>query len=158
MLKRTTEGGFEAGDPAPTVPDYDDLPPTQPSGWTYGALLARERAEDRLTPVLQPNRFASHERLRACSTASADPKPLTELVTEALAATFEALERLPDSPCTRELRVRARAYEQTTNRWTAVPPSVAQVEAVLELIEALRAEVTGADLGDALRRSDRLTA
>jgi hypothetical protein len=64
------------------------------------------------------------------------------LIVDGLAAIFDHLAGLEDSPQVRTFRAQARSYEKATQRWSTVRPSDAQIAAMLELVSELLVEVT----------------
>ena len=61
------------------------------------------------------------------------------LIVDALSAVFHMLDKAASAPRSRELRARARFYDRAIKHWTAVPPTVAQVDAMFDLVIELHA-------------------
>jgi hypothetical protein len=66
------------------------------------------------------------------------------LIVDALSAVFRILGEEADSPRLRELRAQALSYERSVKHWTAVPPSDAQLDAMLDLVTDLHAKAADA--------------
>ena len=70
------------------------------------------------------------------------PRSLEFLVGDTLTSIFAALDAAPDSPHVRELRSKARSYEQIVATWTSAPPTGPQREALFDLVIQLHARLS----------------
>lgn len=80
-----------------------------------------------------------HPTLRAISREA--------LIEQTLRAVLRILATMASSPRVRVLRTKARFYALAVAHWTAVPPTVEQVGAMLDMVTELHSNVLAEDLG-----------
>jgi len=75
-----------------------------------------------------------------------DRRPSTRLsiVHQSLGDIVERLAELPLTPVTRDLRIRATAFEKRVNTWERTPPSEAERAEVMKAVLDLNMEVIAA--------------
>jgi hypothetical protein len=66
------------------------------------------------------------------------------LIVDALSNVFTVLTSRQETAHIRELRAQARSYEQAIKHWTTVPPTSAQLDAMLDVVTDLHGKVVAA--------------
>lgn len=72
------------------------------------------------------------------------PSTRLSIVHQSLGDIVQRLAELPLTPATRELRIRATAFEKLVHRWETVPPSEDERSAAMKAVLDLNVEVMAA--------------